>query len=90
TFATSTALFKATKLVKDDKQIPATLSTAHVIPVLIEALCFITIVKVELPTLLAMATASFVGALVGTRLTKNWDTRHVQRTLGTLFIIAAL
>lgn len=90
TFATSTALFKATKLVKDDKQIPATLSTAHVIPVLIEALCFITIVKVELPTLLAMATASFVGALVGTRLTKNWDTRHVQRALGTLLIIAAL
>lgn len=55
---------------KDDKKIPATLATAHGIPVMIEALCFITIVKVELPTLLAMATASFTGACVGTRVTK--------------------
>lgn len=90
TFATSTALFKATKLVKDDKQIPATLSTAHVIPVMIEALCFITIVKVELPTLLTMAAASFAGAFVGTRITKNWPTQKVQRVLGTLLIVAAI
>ena len=90
TFATSTALFKATKLVKDDKKIPATLATAHGIPVMIEALCFITIVKVELPTLLAMATASFTGACVGTRVTKNWETRRVQRVLGTLLIVAAM
>lgn len=90
TFATSTALFKTTKLVEDDKQIPATLSTAHVIPVLVEALCFITIVEVDLTTLLAMATASFLGAFIGTRITKNWDTRRVQRVLGILLIVAAM
>ena len=90
TFATSTALFKTTKLVEDDKQIPATLSTAHVIPVLVEALCFITIVEVDLTTLLAMATASFLGAFIGTRITKNWDTRRVQRVLGILLIVAAV
>ena len=89
TFATSTALFKATKLVKDDKKIPATLSTAHIIPVLIEALCFITIVEVDLITLFAMAIASFLGAFVGTRITKNWNTRQVQRVLGILLIVAA-
>ncbi|RCW17152.1 sodium:solute symporter [Streptococcus gallolyticus] len=89
TFATSTALFKATKLVEDDKQIPATLSTAHIIPVLIEALCFITIVEVDLITLFAMAIASFLGAFVGVRVTKNWNTRQVQRVLGILLIVAA-
>ncbi|SFC41042.1 Uncharacterized membrane protein YfcA [Streptococcus gallolyticus] len=89
TFATSTALFKATKLVEDDKKIPATLSTAHIIPVLIEALCFITIVEVDLTTLFAMAMASFLGAFVGTRITKNWNTRQVQRVLGILLIVAA-
>ena len=89
TFATSTALFKATKLVEDDKKIPATLSTAHIIPVLIEALCFITIVEVNLTTLFVMARASFLGAFVGTRITKNWNTRQVQRVLGILLIVAA-
>lgn len=89
TFATSTALFKATKLVEDDKKIPATLSTAHIIPVLIEALCFITIVEVDLTTLFTMAMASFLGAFVGTRITKNWNTRQVQRVLGILLIVAA-
>lgn len=89
TFATSTALFKATKLVEDDKKIPATLSTAHIIPVLIEALCFITIVEVNLTTLFAMAMASFLGAFVGTRITKNWNTLQIQRVLGILLIVAA-
>lgn len=37
-----------------------------------------------------MATASFIGALVGPRLTKNWHTPTIQKILGTLLIIAAL
>lgn len=90
TFATTTTLFKLSKLVEDDRQIPATMTTAHVIPVLVEALCFITIVKVDLTTLICMATAAFSGAFVGARLTKTWNTQKVQRILGILLIIAAL
>ena len=56
---------------------------------MIEALCFITIVEVNLTTLFAMAMASFLGAFVGTRITKNWNTRQVQRVLGILLIVAA-
>lgn len=89
TFATTTTLFKLTKLVEDDRKIPATMATAHGIPVLLEALLFITIVKVDTTTLVAMATASFLGALVGTRVTQNWNTQMVQRILGCLLIIAA-
>ncbi|MGT2711474.1 sulfite exporter TauE/SafE family protein [Streptococcus oriscaviae] len=89
TFATTTTLFKATKLVEDDRKIPATMTTAHIIPVLVEALLFITIVEVDLVTLIAMATAAFSGAFVGARVTQNWDTRKVQRILGILLIIAA-
>ena len=89
TFATTTTLFKATQLIKDDRQIPATMTTAHVIPVLVEALCFITIVQVELTTLICMAAAAFSGAFFGARLTKNWNTQKVQLILGILLIIAA-
>lgn len=89
TFATTTTLFKLTKLVEDDKKIPATMATAHGIPVLLEALLFITIVKVDTTTLVTMALASFLGALVGTKVTKNWNTQMVQRILGFLLLIAA-
>ncbi len=66
------------------------MNAAHVIPVLVQSLCFILVVKVEPLTLISMATASFIGALVGTRLTKNWHTPTVQKILGTILIIAAL
>ncbi|WP_303974143.1 sulfite exporter TauE/SafE family protein [Streptococcus merionis] len=89
TFATTTTLFKLTKLVDDDRKIPATLTTAHVIPVMVEALCFITIVKVDITTLVCMAASAFAGAFVGAHITKSWDTKQVQRILGFLLIVAA-
>ena len=88
-FATTTTLFKATKMIDNDSQLPGTMNAVHVIPVLIQSLCFILVVNVEPLTLVSMAGASFIGALFGTRLTKNWHTPTVQRILGTLLIIAA-
>lgn len=89
-FATTATLLKATKLIKDDSKLPGTMNAVHVIPVLVQSLCFILVVKVEPLTLVSMATAYFIGALVGTRLTKNWHTPTIQKILGTLLIIAAL
>ncbi|HFU3800666.1 TPA: sodium:solute symporter [Streptococcus suis] len=89
TFATTTSLLKATKLIDDDRRIPATMTTAHIIPILLEALLFITIVEVEMTTLISLAIAAFTGASVGARVTQHWDTRKVQRVLGILLIIAA-
>ncbi|HFI0235175.1 sulfite exporter TauE/SafE family protein [Streptococcus suis] len=89
TFATTTSLFKATKLVEEDRRIPATMTTAHIIPILLEALLFITIVEVEMTTLVPLAISSFLGASVGARVTQNWDTKKVQRVLGVLLIVAA-
>lgn len=88
-FATTTTLLKATKLVDDDRTLPATMTTAHIVPVLLEALLFITIVEVEMTTLLPLAVAAFTGASVGARVTQTWDTTKVQRVLGVLLIIAA-
>ncbi|MFC3931889.1 sodium:solute symporter [Streptococcus dentapri] len=89
-FATTTTLFKITKLNEDDSKLPGTMNTAHVIPVMVQALCFILVVKVEPLTLLLMAGASFMGALFGTRLTKGWNERLVQLILGLLLIVAAM
>ncbi|MGT2929344.1 TSUP family transporter [Streptococcus dentasini] len=89
-FATTTTLFKITKLNDDDSKLPGTMNTAHVIPVMVQALCFILVVKVEPLTLVLMAAASFFGALYGTRITKNWNEKLVQLILGSLLIVAAL
>ncbi len=81
TFATTTTMFKLTKLVEDDRKIPATMTTAHIIPVLVEALLFITIVEVDMVTLIAMAVA-FTGAFVGAKVTQNGIQRKFNEFLG--------
>ncbi|TWT11205.1 MULTISPECIES: sulfite exporter TauE/SafE family protein [unclassified Streptococcus] len=88
-FATTTTFFKMTKLVDDDSKIPGTMNAVHLIPTLVQALCFILAVKVDMTTLLSMAVASIFGAIAGTRITRNWKTSTVQLVLGTLLIIAS-
>ncbi|MDI6496307.1 sulfite exporter TauE/SafE family protein [Leuconostoc lactis] len=89
-FATTTAAFRATHYIDDDRQLPGTLNAMHAIPVMIEALFFITAVKVELSTLLPMTTAAVVGAYVGTHVTKNWHAPTVQRVMSVALFIAVV
>ncbi|WP_159564743.1 sodium:solute symporter [Streptococcus halichoeri] len=89
-FATTTTLFKVTKLVDDDSKLPGSMTAAHAIPVLVQSLCFIFVVKVEVVTLVSMAAAAFLGAFWGTKITKNWHTPTVQGILGGLLILASL
>ena len=89
-FATTTAAFRATHYIDDDRQLPGTLNAMHAIPVIIEALFFITAVKVELSTLLPMTTAAVVGAYVGTHVTKNWHAPTVQRVMSAALFIAVV
>ena len=88
-FATTTTFYKLTHLIEDDSKIPGTMNAIHAIPVMVQAFCFITVVRVEPSTLIPMALASFFGALAGPHLTKGWNTKTVQRVLGILLLIAA-
>lgn len=89
-FATTTTAFRATHYIDDDRQLPGTLNAMHAIPVMVEALFFITAVKVELSTLLPMTTAAVVGAYVGTHVTKNWHAPTVQRVMSAALFIAVV
>ena len=89
-FATTTAAFRATHYIDDDRQLPGTLNAMHAIPVMVEALFFITAVKVELSTLLPMTTAAVVGAYVGTHVTKNSHAPTVQRVMSAALFIAVV
>jgi uncharacterized membrane protein YfcA len=89
-FATTTTAFKMTNHLDDDRQLPGTMNAAHAIPVIVEALFFLTAVKVELTTLIPMTLAAMVGAGFGARITTNWNARKVQRALSITLTVAAI
>ena len=88
-FATTTALFKFFNLT-EDRTIPGTLNVACTIPVVAEALIFITVIKVEPITLITMLVSATVGAFIGAGIVAKLDERKVQLGMGTALLIVAL
>lgn len=87
-FAPSTFLYKSLKQVKD-RVIPGTLNVANTIPTVLEALIFITVIKVEPVTLLTMIASATIGAWFGAGIISKLNTKAIQKTMGTsLFIVA--
>lgn len=89
-FATTTALFKVSHFLDDDRKLPGTMNAAHAIPVFVEALLFLTAVKIELTTLIPMTLAAMTGAAFGARITANWPVRKMQRWLSIALTLAAI
>jgi len=87
-FAPTVALSKAFKQVHD-RVMPGTLNVSHTIPVVIEALIFITVIEVEPVTLLTMIGAAVVGAWFGAGIIAKLDTRGIQRTMGASLLVVA-
>lgn len=87
-FAPQTALLKFTKQT-EDRHLPGTMNVANTIPVLIQALIFITIVKVESITLVAMLIAAMAGAVLGAGIVAKLKTRTIQLTMGFALLVTA-
>ena len=87
-FATTTAMFRAWKLVPDE-HIPGTLNVGHVLPTVIQAIIYTTIVEVEFVTLVAMIAAACAGAWLGASIVAGWPRRNVQVGMGSLLYVAA-
>ena len=88
-FAPTTALLKNFKL-SADRTIPGTLNVACTIPVVVEALIFITVIKVEPITLAAMLASATVGAFIGAGIVSKLDERKIQLGMGTALLIVVL
>ncbi|VBB07781.1 sulfite exporter taue/safe [Lucifera butyrica] len=87
-FAQLTAFFKFFKLVPD-RIIPGTLNVSCCIPVILEALIFMTIIEVEPITLISMLAASMVGAFLGAGLVSRLPEKQVQLYMGASLLIVA-
>ncbi|WP_296702887.1 sulfite exporter TauE/SafE family protein [Algoriphagus sp.] len=87
-FAPQTALLKFTKQT-EDKVIPGTMNVANTLPVLFQALIFITIIEVDPLTLVLMLVSAALGAIVGAGVVSKLSERKIRLTMGFALLITA-
>ena len=87
-YATTTSMFRQFRLVPDEK-IPGTLNVGYVLPTVIQAFIYTTIVPVDPTTLILMIGASVLGAWLGAGVVSSWPRRTVQVGMGLCLLGAA-
>jgi uncharacterized membrane protein YfcA len=88
-FATTTATFKAFKMVPD-RIIPGTLNVGHTLPTVAEALIYTAVIPVDVLTLVSMIAAAVLGAWLGAGVVAHWSKRKVQIGMGAALLAAAV
>jgi uncharacterized membrane protein YfcA len=88
-FAPTTAIFKLQRRVADE-DIPGTLNVGHALPTISQALIFISIVTVDIATLVLMIAAAVVGAWLGVGVVAGLPRRAIQAGMGAALLGAAL
>lgn len=89
-FAIETSFFKNLKLI-EDKKLPGTLNVANTIPTTLEAIIFMTVVKVDPLTLFSMLASAVLGAVVGAKVVSKFEEKTIQISMGmALLVVAAL
>jgi len=87
-FAPTTALFKLGKMV-DDKVIPGTLNVGDTVPVVMEALLFMTAIDVEPITLVGMLFAATLGAVIGAGIVAKLPVKQIRLGMGVALLVVA-
>ncbi len=88
-FAPTTAVFRLWRLV-DDEKIPGTMIVGHALPVLAQALFFISVVEVDPWQMIALIAACIAGGWVGAGVVASLSRRAVQLAMGSALVVAAL
>src|SRR3954467_11462458 len=88
-FATTTAMFRAFKMVPD-RIIPGTLNAGHTLPTVVQAFFYIAAIPVDVTTLISMSAAAVAGASFGAGIVAGWSKRKVQIGMGFALLAAAI
>lgn len=88
-FAQQTAIFKFFKIV-DDRLIPGTMNVGNTIVTVAQAFIFMTIVKVDLVTLVSMSMAAPIGAVLGAGVVAKMTRSKIQISMSAGLMIVAL
>jgi uncharacterized membrane protein YfcA len=87
-FATTTTVFRLFGLVPDEL-IPGTLMVGHTLPVVTQALFFITVVRVDPLQLTLLIATCVAGAWIGAGVVASLRRRAVQLGMGSALAVAA-
>ncbi len=87
-FATTTAMFKLRRSVRDE-WIPGTLNVAYTLPTVAQAFIYISIVTVDFLTLVTMIAVSVLGAWLGAGVVARWPRAKIQVGMGFALLGAA-
>lgn len=87
-FAPTTALLRGFKQI-NDRVLPGTLNVSCTIPVVLEAFIFITVIEVEIVTLVSMLAAATIGAYLGAGVVAKMDERKIQMVMGVALLVTA-
>jgi len=79
---------RADPLVRDEF-IPGTLNVGHTPPTIVQALIYITIIEVDMTTLVLMIAAAVMGAWLGAGVVAGWERRKIQIGMGAALLVAA-
>ena len=88
-FAISTIFYRKMKLLTD-KILPGTLNTQCVIPVAVMALAFISVIEVDMITLVVCIISQMLGAYIGPRFVVKLSIRSIRLFIGMGLIIATI
>ncbi|GAA0734808.1 sulfite exporter TauE/SafE family protein [Clostridium oceanicum] len=88
-FAPLTAALRGFKQTRD-RVLPGTLNVSCTIPVVVEALIFITVIEVEPVTLFSMLISATVGAVIGAGIVSKLDEKKVQLAMAIALLVVAV
>lgn len=86
--ATTTTLFKALRMVPDER-LPATMIVGLTTSVVVQALIFITVVQIDSTVLAMMIATALVGGWVGAGVVSRLPRRPIQLGMGIALLLAA-
>lgn len=87
--ATTTTTFKALRMVPDER-LPGTMIVGLTLPVVVQALIFISAIKIDSTLLLAMIATALVGGWLGAGIVSRLPRRPIQVGMGVALFLAAL
>jgi uncharacterized membrane protein YfcA len=88
-FAIITSIVRFFKLT-DDRTLPGTLNVSCSIPTFLEAIIFLTVIKVDIITLFSMIISAVLGAIIGADIVAELDIRKVRIGMGLALITVAI
>jgi uncharacterized membrane protein YfcA len=86
-FATTTSVFKFTRMVPDEL-IPGTLNAGHTLPTILQAFIYIAAIEVDVTTLLLMIAGAVFGSWFGAGWVARLPKRSVQIGVGGALLFA--